>query len=393
MQSVTATAGTVVAFTRYAATEVRLTQFLAPQTATRSLEFTLRCAAADGVMFDVKTQAVEVVVSPTTATIAAVHSGSGVVFVADTATPVSIGLDVAGTIADVVATGVQFSYVAALGQWTATYTATQIVETMVTVVMDATRARLRRLVAQSAIYRFPASSGVTLAAATSSVTVSTATTLTIGIEGTVPAGLTHTFTPSSGVTVQATATQLVYTATTTGPQFGGTVRLSVAGVYSVYDVVASGTTIYTFPTSVSSTVSVASSSEADDAAIDTIAVGGVYGTGLGSIASVELVLSAEATVTSVRVKDETGSTYGSAVAFSTSGAKIAVTSYTAGTTVATGAVQFEATLTAPDGATKPVSFGSLVTKRDAVTATLGVVAAGVTLVAGSETTVAVTFAD
>ncbi|NDC42136.1 MAG: hypothetical protein EBZ77_11395, partial [Chitinophagia bacterium] len=79
------------------------------------------------------------------------------------------------------------------------------------------------------------------------------------------------------------------------PPVGSTVSVeSATSTVGAATLAGSTISVGMVPTAVSATVSVASSTYQEDAAIDTLAVGGLYGTALGSIASVELVLSAEA---------------------------------------------------------------------------------------------------
>jgi hypothetical protein len=63
------------------------------------------------------------------------------------------------------------------------------------------------------------------------------------------------------------------------------------------------------------------------------------------------------------------------------------------TTVAPSSVQFAVVVTGPDGYTQPFESAAMLVAVDAATATLGAVADGVTLVAGSQNTVPVAFAD
>jgi hypothetical protein len=309
----------------------------------------------------------------------------------------------------------------------ATVTTTSTTATTFTFTFVSTRTTAAVTVATSAIYTFPASatcavvSGGPLGGST--VTIGQTCALTYTFSSTLPIGATHAVSATGATATLTTASPFtsrassaVYSLVPTAKQaIVSTVTVTFGGVTVPYALTAlASTAVYTMPTGLTATASFSGSNaiSAADASLATLAVGASYGTAAGSVvcgtgntSAIVLALTGfDATTTNtteirtgaVSCVDavSTGTTYGTTPTYTYTAAShsASVGVYTLGTTAPpSGSVRFAVVVTAPDGVPTTLRSAPFVVAVDATSATLGVVASGVTLISGSAVSVPVTF--
>jgi hypothetical protein len=440
--------GGIASYTYTSATNTIAVTSMTVGTTTGSLEFRVTVTAPSGTTRVIATSGHTVYAVPNTVSVATIAGGDTYALVVSYATATQftfshtvgsidsvLGAFASGATTSALLTlatvpvltatlGATLSSSKVLG---ATVTTTSATATTFTFTFAVTRTTASVTVATSAIYTFPASatcvvvSGGPLAGST--VTLGQTCALTYTFASALPIGATHAVS-ATGATASLTtaspftsrASSAVYSLVPTAKQaIVSTVTVTFGGVAVPYALTAlASTAVYTMPTGLTATVSFSGSNaiSAADASLATLAVGASYGTAAGSVvcgtgntSSIVLALTGfDATTTNtteirtgaVSCVDAvaTGSTYGTTPTYTYTAAShsASVGVYTLGATAPpSGSLRFAVVVTAPDGVPTTLRSAPFVVAVDATSATLGVVASGVTLISGSAVSVPVAF--
>jgi hypothetical protein len=440
-------AGAVASYTYNSSTQTVAVTSMTLGTTTGALEFRVTVTAPSGATKVITTSGHTAFAVPDTVTIATIAGGDTYALVASyaiatqftfshsvTAINAALGAFSSGATTSALVTlattptitatlGATLSASRVLG---ATVTATTAATTF-TFTFVSTRTTASVTVATSAIYSFPSSATSAVASGGplggSTVTLNQSSTLTYTFASALPIGATHAISATGATATLTTPSPLtsraslaVYSLVPTAKQaIVATVTVTFGGVAVAYALTAlASTAVYTMPTGLTATVSFSGSNavSAADASLATLAVGASYGTAAGSVvcgagntSSIVLTLTGfDATTTNtteirtgaVTCVDSvaTGTAYGTTPTYTYTAAShsASVGVYTLGSSVpASGSVRFAVVVTAPDGVTTTVRSAPIATAVDATSATLGVVASGVTLISGSAVSVPVTF--
>ena len=387
-----------------------------------SLEFGVTVTAPSGSKRELRSTGQTVYATPTTVTIAPIASGYSLVAGHATATTLTFGLlgqESAAIAYDSVTVNSASVSLGASGasnpSVNATITAESAVEQKFTFTFEPTRATATLVIPASAIYTFPTllRSSIVSDGSLGGPVVTLGYTATLGLtfDGVVPAGATHSVinavskTPTTSV-IAAPVSVLEYTLTSTEQKDLVTkVTVWFGGASVEYSPVALlAANIFVMPTRLDATVKFtgsATSVSSDDASITALAVNSSYGPespegpsavcGSGNASAIELVafpaIAASGAVTVRGVDSVSLAAYGTMKA-----SGIQIQKFTLGSAPSSGSVRFEAIVTGPDGRSTVVRSAQIAVVTDATSATFGEFASGLTLVAGSQVTVPVSFA-
>jgi hypothetical protein len=444
----TLVAGSVSAYTYESATNRVTVTSMTLDTTTGSLEFGVTVTAPSGAVMELKSSGHTVYAVPNTVSVSTIAGGDTYKLVAsyETATKFTFShtvsaidsalgafasgattsalLTLATTPAITATLGTTLVASRVLG---ATVTATSATATMFTFTFVLTRTTATGTVASADIYTFPSVLSCSVVSdgplGGTTVTLGQTCALTYTFTSAFPIGATHAVS-ATGATASLTtaspftsrASSAVYSLVPTAKQaIVATVTVTFGGVSVPYAMTAlASTAVYTMPTGLTATVSFSGSNaiSAADSSLTTLAVGASYGTAAGSVvcgagntSSIVLALTGfDATTTntteirtgSVSCVDAvaTGTTYGTTPTYTYTAAShsASVGVYTLGATAPpSGSVRFAVVVTAPDGVPTTLRSAPYAVAVDATSATLGVVASGVTLISGSAVSVPVAF--
>ena len=386
--------GGVAAYTYNGATHTVAVTSMTLGSTTGSLEFRVKVAAPSGATIVLSTSRHTAYAVPDTVTIATIAGGDAYALVASYATATrftfghtvpainsALGAFASGASTSALVTIATVPAIAAtLGATLvedkvigAAVTATSATDTTFTFTFVSTRTTVAVAVAASAMYTFPAAPTCAVVSGGPSsgsvVTLSRSAALTYTFATALPIGATHAIAATGATATLTTASPLaarvtssVYALVPTAKQdVISTVTVTFGGVAVPYALTAlASTSIYTFPTAVTPTVSFSGTyATAQDASITALAASALYGPsatgstvcGAGNASSIVLALTgydatttnnAEVRTSAVSASSGTVGTY----VYTNSAHSASLSTYTA---PESGPVTFSVVVTAPDG--------------------------------------------